>query len=77
MEERYSLSEDGQTLSAVITLIDPDNYKVPPIRRRQWKRSPDTVIYPYECDPDSFYRQMYNEGKLDMYFERSKRRILD
>ncbi len=77
MQERYSLSEDGQTLSAVITLIDPDNYKVPPIRRRQWKRSPDTVIYPYECDPDSFYRQMYNEGKLDMYFERSKRRILD
>lgn len=77
MEERYSLSEDGQTLSAVITLIDPVNYKVPPIRRRQWNRSPDTVIYPYECDPDSFYRQMYNEGKLDMYFERSKRRILE
>ena len=77
MEERYSLSEDGQTLSAVIRLIDPDNYKVAPIRRRQWKRSPDTVIYPYECDPDSFYRQMYNEGKLDMYFERSKRRILE
>ena len=76
MHERYSLSEDGKTLSAVITLIDPKNYEVPPIRRRQWHRSPDTVIYPYECDPDSFYRQMYNEGKLDMYFERSKRRIL-
>lgn len=77
MRERYSLSEDGQTLSAVITLIDRENYKVPPIRRRQWKRSPNAVIYPYECDPDSFYRQMYNEGKLDMYFERSKRRILE
>ena len=77
MHERYSLSEDGNTLSAVITLIDEQNYRVPPVRRRQWTRSPGTVIYPYECDPDSFYRQMYNEGKIDMYFERSKRRILD
>lgn len=77
MRERYSLSEDGQTLSAVITLLDPDNYNVPPVRRRQWHKSPDTVFYPYECDPDSFYRQMYNEDKLDMYFERSKRRQMN
>lgn len=77
MHERYSISEDGETLSAVITLIDPANYKVAPIRRRQWTRSPETVIYPYECDPDSFYRQMYNEDKLDMYFERSRRRIVE
>lgn len=77
MHERYSLSEDGQTLSAVITLIDPENYERPPIRRRQWHKRPETVFYPYECDPDSFYRQMYNEGKLDMYFERSKRRHIE
>jgi hypothetical protein len=77
MHERYSLSEDGRTLSAVITLLDPANYRVPPIRRRQWTKSPETVIYPYECDPDSFYRQMYNEGKLDMYFERSLRRQMN
>ena len=77
MHERYSLSEDGETLSAVITLIDPENYQRPPIRRRQWQRRPDTVFYPYECDPDSFYRQMYNEGKLDMYFERSQRRQIE
>lgn len=77
MHERYSLSEDGNTLSAVITLIDPANYRVQPVRRRQWTRSPDTVFYPYECDPDSFYRQMYNEGRLDMYFDRSERRSFD
>ena len=77
MQERYTLSDDGKTLSAVITLKDPANYKVPPIRRRQWNLSPETIIYPYECDPDSFYRQMYNEGKLDMYFERSRRRIVE
>lgn len=77
MRERYSLSEDGQTLSGVITLIDPANYRVPPVRRRQWTKSPDTVFYPYECDPDSFFRQMYNEDKLDMYFERSGRRLIE
>ncbi len=77
MHERYSVSDDGNTLSAVITLLDPDNYKVPPIRRRKWVRNPDTEIYPYECDPDSFYRQMYEQKKLDMYFERTQRRQFD
>jgi hypothetical protein len=77
MHERYSLSEDGNTLSAVIRLLDPANYKVPPIRRRQWVRNPETRIYPYECDPDSFYRQMYEQDKLDMYFERAKRRQMN
>ena len=75
MQEVYTLSDDGQTLNAVITLHDPENYERPPIRRRAWNRNPNTEIFPYECDPDSFYRQMYNEGKLDMYFERSERRF--
>ncbi len=77
MHERYSLSEDGESMSAVITLLDPDNYKVPPVRRRKWVRNPDTDIYPYECDPESFYRQMYEQDKLDMYYERSARRQLN
>lgn len=75
LEEVYRLSEDGQTLHAVITLHDPDNYRRPPIRRRAWTRNPATEIYPNECDPDSFFRQMYNENLLDMYFERSRRRF--
>ena len=74
MLERYSLSEDGQTLLAVIELHDPANYRRPPIRRRMWTRKSDTRMYPYECDPESFYRQMYDEGKMDMYFERADRR---
>ncbi len=75
LEEQYSMSEDGNTLSALITLHDPENYRRPPIRRRAWTRNPDTTIYPNECDPDSFFRQMYNEDLLDMYFERSRRRF--
>ena len=69
------LSADGQTLSAVITLHDPENYRRPPVRRRAWTRNPDTWIFPNECDPDSFFRQMYNEQLLDMYFDRSRRRF--
>lgn len=75
LEEVYTLSEGGQRLNAVITLHDPENYERPPVRRRAWTRTPDKDIYPYECDPDSFYRQMYNEDLLDMYFDRSKRRM--
>jgi hypothetical protein len=75
LEEVYTLSDDGQSMTAVITLHDPDNYERPPIRRRAWTRKPETEMYPNECDPDSFYRQMYNEDLLDMYFERSRRRF--
>lgn len=75
MREVYTVTDDGQRLEAVITLHDPENYERPPVRRRAWVRNTDIEIFPYECDPDSFYRQMYNEGKLDMYFERSKRRM--
>jgi hypothetical protein len=75
LEEVYTLSDDGQTMTAVITLHDPDNYRRPPIRRRAWVRKADADIYPNECDPDSFFRQMYNENLLDMYFERSRRRF--
>ena len=77
MHERYSISEDGNTLSAIMTLLDPDTYKHPTIRRRKWVKNPTPEISPYECDPDSFYRQMYNENKLDMYFERSHRRQIN
>ena len=75
IEERYSLSEDGNTLSAVITVHDPENYERPPVRRRQWVRNDAGEIFPYTCDPDSFYLTMYEDGELDMYVERSDKRF--
>lgn len=75
VEERYSLSDDGNTLTAVITVFDPDNYSRPPIRRRQWQRNNSADIFPYTCDPDSFYLQMYEDGDLDMYLERTDKRF--
>ena len=75
IEERYSLTEDGDTLTAVITVHDPDNYERPPVRRRQWSRNDAGEIFPYTCDPDSFYLTMYEDGELDMYVERSDKRF--
>lgn len=75
VEERYSLSEDGDTMTAVITVYDPDNYARPPVRRRQWQRNNSADIFPYTCDPDSFYLQMYEDGDLDMYLERTDKRF--
>lgn len=73
--ERYNLNEDGTTLTAVMTLYDPENYLKPPIRRRQWRRDSEAVLFPYECDPDSFFRQLYEEGKTQEYIERADRRL--
>ena len=72
--ERYQLSDDGNRLSLVLTLNDPDNYERPPVRRRVWTRQDDAVIYPFECDPDSFFRQLFNEGRMQEYIDRTPRR---
>ncbi len=74
MVERYTLNEDRSRLSVVMTLHDPENYLRAPIRRRQWVRQDETLIYPYECDPDSFFRQLHNEGRMGQYIGRSSHR---
>ena len=74
MQERYRLSDGGNRLSVVLTLNDPENYRRPPIRRRMWTREPDAIIYPFECDPDSFFRQLFNEGRMQDYIDRTPRR---
>jgi hypothetical protein len=72
--ERYSLSEDG-ILTGVMTLHDPANYVVPMTRRAHWRRGKDTEAkFPVLCDPDSFYRQVYDEGRMDDYIKRGNRR---
>lgn len=74
MTERYRLSEDGNRLSVLVTLRDPENYSRPSLRRRVWTRQDDTVIFSFECDPDSFFRQLYNEGRMQEYIDRTPRR---
>jgi len=74
IEERYYLTEDGQRLNVVMTMHDPGNYERPPIRRRAWDRNDEAVIYPFECDPDSFFRQLFSEGLMQDYIDRSHMR---
>lgn len=72
--EKYELDKEG-LLHAHMTLYDPRNYLTPPIATATWKKVPDeTVVFPLLCDPDSFYRQLYDEDKFDDYIERSNRR---
>ena len=75
IEERYELSEDGNTLMLVVTVHDPEYYFRSPIRRRQWIRDNTAEIFPYTCDPDSFYLKMYEDGEMDMYIERTDKRF--
>ena len=74
MLERYRLEDGGKRLSVVVELIDPENYERPPLRRRVWTRADDQLIYPFECDPDSFFRQLFNEGRMQEYIDRTPRR---
>ena len=39
-----------------------------------WTREDGQLIYPFECDPDSFFRQLYNEGRMQEYIDRTPRR---
>lgn len=75
--ERYTLNEDGATLTGLLTLHDPENYRRPPLRRMSWNPSdPGAETGPMvSCDPDSFYRQLYEDGKMQEYIDRSDLRL--
>lgn len=72
--ERMSLSADRQTMRSELTLYDPAYYNHPITRHRSWRRTPDTVILEYDCDPYPFFRGLELEGKLDEYWQRMRRR---
>ena len=72
--ERYFLSNGGDRLNMVMHMHDPDNYDRPPIRRRAWDRADRSLIFPFECDPDSFFRQLYSEGRMQEYIDRAHMR---
>ena len=72
--ERMSLSDDGQTYRSEMTIHDPENYNRPITRHRVWRKTPDTVILEYDCDPYPFFRGLEIEGKLEEYWDRMRRR---
>lgn len=70
--ERMSLSEDGNQMRSEMTVIDPMNYRRPITRHRQWRKTPETVILEYDCDPYPFFRGLELEGALQQYWERMR-----
>ena len=72
--ERYYLTNNGERLNLDMQLHDPENYRRPPIRRRAWDRNDESLIFPFECDPDSFFRQLHDEGRMQEYINRAHMR---
>lgn len=72
--ERMSLSDDGQILRAEMTVYDPENYRRPITRHRSWRKSPETEILEYDCDPYPFFRGLELEGRLEEYWQRMRQR---
>jgi len=72
--ERMSLSENGDVLRSELTLYDPANYRRPVTRHRAWRKTPETTILEYDCDPYPFFRGLEVEGKLDEYWQRMRQR---
>ena len=72
--ERMSLSPDGQVLRSELTVHDPENYRRPITRHRAWRKTPQTTILEYDCDPYPFFRGLEIEGKLQEYWDRMRRR---
>ncbi len=73
--ERYWLNDDD-TLSGDQTLYDPVNYREPPLKHFHYQRRKDsgaTTVHS-SCDPDSFFQQMYEDGKIEEYINRADRR---
>ncbi len=70
--EHISLSEDGNVLRSLLTLYDPEFYKRPVTRFRQWRRTPETAILEYDCDPYPFFRGLELEGTLQDYWQRMR-----
>jgi len=73
--ERFTMSDGGSRLNMVLTLYDPENYLKPPIRRRALVLKNDTILYPYECDPDSFFRQLYNEKRMEEFIKETVKKL--
>jgi hypothetical protein len=72
--ERMSLGDDGRTMRSEMTIHDPSNYRRPIVRHRQWRKTPETVILEYDCDPYPFFRGLELEGTLNDYWDRMRQR---
>ncbi len=56
--ERFTRSDDGQTLTLAATLTDPWSLREPVVVKKMWKWSPQSQITPYEnCEPATAFEK--------------------
>lgn len=70
----YVYIGDDDNLHVELILDDPANYTRSPQRHTVFSRAPGYEFTYYSCDPDAFYRALYLEGQLDLYYDRSRYR---
>jgi hypothetical protein len=51
LTERFTLSEDGQTLSLIQVYEDPETFDGVAARQMAWRKRDGEYVFPYECDP--------------------------
>ncbi len=63
--ERWAISEDRLTMDRSMTIHDP-YYSAPLVRQRGSARRDSLVVYePAPCDPDGYFRDLLETGRLD------------
>lgn len=68
--ERYEFSDDRLTIDRTMTIHDP-YYTEPLVRRRGSARDDDIdMTEQAPCDPDSYYRDLAANGRLQEHFDR-------
>jgi hypothetical protein len=66
--ERYELARDRLSMDRVMTIYDP-YYTAPLVRRRGSARDDNVDISEQaSCDPDSYYRDLLEAGRLEQHF---------
>jgi hypothetical protein len=67
--ERWAVSEDHLTMDRTMTIHDP-YYTKPLVRERGSARRDGLEVYePAPCDPDGYFRDLLETGRLDTHLE--------
>jgi hypothetical protein len=68
--ERWDVADDRLSIDRTMTIYDP-YYTEPLVRVRGSARGDDIDISEQpSCDPDSYYRDLRDSGRLDEHFDR-------
>ena len=70
--ERYVPSDDRLSIDRTMTIYDP--YYTQPLVRQRYSARDDAVDLTEQapCDPDSYYRDLSRNGRLEEHFDRQR-----